>query len=83
MTAIDRQETKRHFAAIVAADCVRHSNAHSEATNNKIKLIVRTAFGFRNVDNLLPWLCSPAPSFAPLSLVDELPTHFIETLILL
>lgn len=29
------------------------SNACSEATNNKIKLIIRTAFGFRNVDNLV------------------------------
>ena len=29
------------------------SNARSEAVNNKIKLIIRTAFGFRNVDNMV------------------------------
>ena len=47
-----RKKIKRHFAAIVAAAKFRLSNARSEATNNKIKLIIRTAFGFRNLDNL-------------------------------
>ena len=47
-----RKKIKRHFPAIVAAAKYRLSNARSEATNNKIKLIIRTAFGFRNVDNL-------------------------------
>ena len=48
-----RKKIKRHFAAIVAAARFKLSNARSEATNNKIKLIIRTAFGFRNVDNLI------------------------------
>lgn len=48
-----RKKIKRHFSAIVAAARFRLSNARSEATNNKIKLIIRTAFGFRNVDNLV------------------------------
>lgn len=48
-----RKKIKRHFDAIVAAARFRLSNARSEAINNKIKLIIRTAFGFRNVDNLL------------------------------
>ena len=48
-----RKKIKRHFSAIVAAARFRLSNARSEATNNKVKLIIRTAFGFRNVDNLL------------------------------
>ena len=48
-----RMKIKRHFDAIVAAATFRLSNARSEAINNKIKLIIRTAFGFRNVDNLL------------------------------
>ena len=47
-----RMKIKRHFSAIVAAAKFKLSNARSEATNNKIKLIIRTAFGFRNVDNL-------------------------------
>lgn len=29
------------------------SNARVEATNNKIKLIVRKAYGFRNIENML------------------------------
>ena len=48
-----RKKIKRHFDAIVAAARFSLSNARSEAFNNKIKLIIRTAFGFRNVDNLL------------------------------
>lgn len=48
-----RKKIKRHFTAIVAAAKFRLSNARSEAANNKIKLIIRTAFGFRNVDNMV------------------------------
>lgn len=48
-----RKKIKRHFAAIVASAHFRLSNARSEAINNKIKLIIRTAFGFRNVDNMV------------------------------
>ena len=58
-----RKKIKRHFDAIVAAARFRLSNARSEAINNKIKLIIRTAFGFRNVDTFSLWLCSPAPIF--------------------
>ena len=29
------------------------SNARIEATNNKIKLIIRKAYGFRNITNML------------------------------
>ena len=29
------------------------SNARIEATNNKIKLIIRKAYGFRNIDSLM------------------------------
>ena len=48
-----RKKIKRHFTAIVAAARFSLSNARSEATNNKIKLIIRTAFGFRNLDNMV------------------------------
>ena len=29
------------------------SNARIEATNNKIKLIIRKAYGFRNIQNMM------------------------------
>ena len=48
-----QRKIKRHIDAIVAT--VEHglSNARVEATNNKIKLTVRMAYGFRNIDNLI------------------------------
>lgn len=39
--------------AVVGAVALGVSNARVEATNNKVKLAVRTAYGFRNVGNLL------------------------------
>lgn len=39
-----RKKIKRHFADIVTAVKFRLSNACSEATNNKIKLIIYIAF---------------------------------------
>lgn len=47
-----RAKIKRHYDAIIAS--ARHglSNARIEATNNKIKLLIRTAYGFKNLDNL-------------------------------
>ena len=52
----------------VAAAKFKLSNARSEATNNKIKRIIRTAFGFRNVDNLVAMVmlsCSDLRSVLP------------------
>ena len=48
-----QRKIKRHMDAIVAT--VEHglSNARIEATNNKIKLTIRMAYGFRNIDNLI------------------------------
>ena len=48
-----QRKIKRHKDAILAT--IRHgiSNARMEATNNKVKLAVRIAYGFRNVDNLI------------------------------
>lgn len=48
-----RLKIKRHFQAIVAAAKHKLSNARMEATNNKIKLVIRTAYGFRNTDNMI------------------------------
>ena len=48
-----RQKIKRHFKAIIATAKHKLSNARMEAINNKIKLLIRTAYGFRNTDNLI------------------------------
>ena len=39
--------------AIVATVTHQISNARVEAANNKIKLTIRMAYGFRNIDNLI------------------------------
>ena len=44
---------KRHEAHILNTIRYGVSNARIEATNNKIKLIIRKAYGFRNIQNML------------------------------
>jgi len=48
-----RLKIKRNFTAIIASAKHGLSNARMEATNNKIKLGIRTAFGFRNPNSLI------------------------------
>ena len=48
-----QRKIKRHKDAILATIRYGISNARMEATNNKVKLAVRMAYGFRNVDNLI------------------------------
>ena len=63
-----RLKIKRHFSAIVAAAKHGLSNARVEATNNKIKLLIRTAYGFRNSDSLIAMVmlsCSGVQSRLP------------------
>ena len=48
-----RLKIKRNFESIVAAAKHNLSNARMEATNNKIKLVIRVAFGFRNEENMI------------------------------
>ena len=48
-----QRKIKRHKDAIIATITNGISNARIEATNNKIKLSVRMAYGFRNNDNLI------------------------------
>ena len=48
-----RLKIKRNFTAIIASAKHGLSNARIEATNNKIKLGIRTAFGFRNPNSLI------------------------------
>lgn len=46
-------KVKRHKEHILNTIRLGLSNARIETANNKIKLIIRKAFGFRNMDNLL------------------------------
>ena len=47
------QKIRRHKEHILNTIRLGMSNARIEATNNKIKLIVRKAYGFRNIQNML------------------------------
>lgn len=47
------KKIKRHRGHILNKIRLGMSNARVEATNNKIKLIVRKAYGFRNIQNML------------------------------
>ena len=47
------QKIKRHREHILNAIRLGMSNARMEATNNKIKLVIRKAYGFRNIQNML------------------------------
>ena len=48
-----QKKIRRHYEAIINTARYHLSNARIESTNNKIKLTVRMAYGFRNIDNLL------------------------------
>ena len=48
-----RAKIKRHYNGIVAAIKNGLTDARMEAMNNKIKVIKRRAYGFRNMDNLI------------------------------
>ena len=47
------KKIKRHSEHILNTIRFGMSNARIEATNNKIKLIIRKAYGFRNTDNMI------------------------------
>ncbi len=47
------RKIRRHKKHILNTIRLGMSNARIEATNNKIKLIVRKAYGFRNIQNML------------------------------
>lgn len=47
------RKIKRHQEHILNTIRLGMSNARIEAINNKIKLIIRKAYGFRNIDNML------------------------------
>lgn len=47
------KKIKRHKKHILNTIRLGKSNARIEATNNKIKLIIRKAYGFRNIQNMM------------------------------
>ena len=47
------QKIRRHKTHILNTIHYGMSNARIEATNNKFKLIIRKAYGFRNIQNML------------------------------
>lgn len=47
------KKIRRHEPNILNAIRYKMSNARIEATNNKIKLIIRKAYGFRNIQNMI------------------------------
>ena len=48
-----QRKIRRHYDAILATLESGLSNARIEAVNNKIKLSVRMAYGFRNIGNMI------------------------------
>jgi len=48
-----QRKIMRHKDHILNTIQLQVSNARIESTNNKIKLIIRRSFGFRNIQNML------------------------------
>lgn len=66
---------RRHEAHILNTIRLKMSNARIESTNNKIKLIIRRAFGFRDVDNMIDMImlvCSNIKVPLPNRPIEEL-----------
>lgn len=53
---------RRASIEVVTADGVRWIHELVEAVNNKIKLTVRMAYGFRNIDNLIALVMLRCPN---------------------
>ena len=47
------KKIRRHYDGILASIKYGLPNARTEAVNNKIKLVIRMAYGFRNIQNML------------------------------
>lgn len=47
------KKIRRHYAGIISTVKHKISNARIESMNNKIKVIIRKAYGFRNINNLM------------------------------
>lgn len=63
-----QKKIRRHKEAILNTAKYHLSNARIEATNNKIKLTIRMAYGFRSINNLIDMIflrCSDIPCYLP------------------
>ena len=63
-----QKKIRRHYQAILNTAKYKLSNARVETVNNKIKLTIRMAFGFSNVQNMLDLImlrCSDIPIELP------------------
>lgn len=47
------KKIKRHYDAIIATTEYNLSNARIESMNNKIKVLIRQSYGFRNIENMI------------------------------
>mgnify|MGYP005964638759 FL=1 len=61
-----RKKIKRNMTGILATAKHKLSIACIEATNNKIKLIIRMAYGFRNTDNLISMVMMSCSAVKPM-----------------
>jgi transposase len=62
------RKIRRHKKRIIDTVSLGLSNARVEAINNKIKVTIKTAYGFRNIDNLIAMImlrCSNLPFSLP------------------
>lgn len=62
------KKVRRKAGGIVRSVALGVSNARVEAVNNKIKVAIRQAYGFRNIDNLIALVmlrCSPLEPCLP------------------
>lgn len=75
-----QRKIRRNRTSILNTIRIGLSNARIEATNNKIKLLIRIAYGFRNIDTLISFVmlfCSqikipwPRNNFIPAKIKDQ------------
>jgi transposase len=69
-----QKKIRRHYDAILNTARYHLSNARIEAMNNKIKLTVRMAYGFRNIQNMIDMIflrCSDIPVDLPYRLLKS------------
>jgi len=71
-----QRKIRRHMTSILNTIEYRLTNARIEAINNKIKLSIRMAYGFRNIDNMIAMImlrCSDIKVQLPWQQADWLP----------
>jgi transposase len=69
-----QKKVRRHYDAILNTVRYHLSNARIEAMNNKIKLTVRMAYGFRNIQNMIDMIflrCSDISVDLPYRLLES------------